>query len=68
MARAKIDYLKLGPSATNVQQPNDVATTFRDVKSGIAKVIRSGVSTENGPSRAGMKTALQNFHSEFSDV
>jgi len=65
---ANIDYLKLAPSATNVHQPNNVATTFRDIKTGLKTMTKKAISCEFSPLRQSLTTAFDHFKATFPSV
>ena len=51
---AEIDYLKLGPSCTKIQQPWDAGTLFRDAKGGLNYCVAQGYEVRDERFRVAM--------------
>jgi hypothetical protein len=65
---ASIDYLKLGPSATKIQQPADASDGFRDAKKGIKQVTKKGVAIESLLLRTNMTECFTRLGVAFPDL
>ena len=65
---ARIDYMKLGPSATKIQQPADAADGFRDAKTGVKKVSQNSVMVHNVLLRNNMVKCFNNLAIKFPEL
>ena len=65
---ASIDYLKLGPGATPVQQEWDYSSLFRDEKSGMLQIVRKGENIEDSRLRDSLQKYINDFKTSFPAV
>eukprot|EP01038_Epipyxis_sp_PR26KG_P014706 gene14706-19764_t len=65
---ACIDYMKLGPSATKIEQPADAADIFKDGKKGVAKTSEKGLKIYNNLLRLNMNAFMGRFALAFPTV
>jgi len=64
-----IDYFKIAPSSTNVHQPCDVSTNFRDVKTGLKMVLKKGIDTSvSSTVAAPMAKVFQEFKQAYPNI
>ena len=67
-ARAQIDFLKLGPSATVFEQAWDAGTLFRDAKTGLAAIFRNKVDVFSERLRRGLEDFFSEFATAFTSI
>jgi len=64
----RIDYLKLGPSATKTQQPWDAGNQFRSTKTGLSSTIRNNTNVEDELLRRNLLKYYVEFDTEYPTI